>query len=269
MNEKPISLTRTFPIPINWKGLSFFVLVPLVLAALSATTAGYTRTFGFGGAFLYVSVLSIIPWWIGEGTTKAAWFCLRRFRPPLWLLCLIGVLLAAAFVGPFVSLVNSIFEAQIPPRDGTSNYWDGAGNPIGEGLVQLTRAAFFWIAANYIFDRWLNYPRFRYASSETENGLLQKLTKITCLNEIVVVEAEEHYVRVRSRTDDELVAYKFGQALADLASEDGYQVHRSYWVRRSEVDQVRQDEMRLKLELRDGSMIPVSQAHHALVRQLF
>lgn len=269
MNEKPVSLTRAFPIPINWKGLSFFVFVPLALAALSATTAGYTRTFGFGGAFLYVSLLSIIPWWIGEGTTKAAWFCLKRFGPPLWALCLIGVLLASLFVGPFVSLVNYLFEAQILPDEGATSYWDESGNQILEPLVQITRAAFFWIAANYLFDRWLDYPRFRYVVAETPIGLLQKLTKITSLREIALVEAEEHYVRVRSATEEEFVAYKFGSALSDLAAEDGYQVHRSYWVRRSEVQHVRQDETRLTLELRDGSIVPVSQAYHALVRQLY
>lgn len=262
---------------IDPRGVAFFLLVPLALAAITATTTGYSRTLGLGGAFLYVALLSVIPWWIGEGTTRAAWYCLRRFRPPLWLVCKVGILIACIFVGPYASFVSSVFASHWP-GSGLATESQGA---FADAVIQILRATFFWVAANYAFDRLLDYPRFRYVDEvtpqskttpypeTTSSGLLGRLTKIGSLSEIRVVKAEEHYVRVTSDKGEELASYKFGAAVKDLEEQDGFQVHRSYWVRRSAVVGTKTVGSRLQLELWDGSSIPVSGPYQALVRQVF
>ncbi|MEM6496599.1 MAG: hypothetical protein AAF709_07725, partial [Pseudomonadota bacterium] len=130
----------------------------------------------------------------------------------------------------------------------------GAGtHSVTESIVHIIRAIVLWTAANYFFDRLLDYPRFRnqdqqaiadvprleqtgppieLASEDTRSaecancGLLQRLKRINSLADITVVKAEEHYVRVYSERDQELIAYRFGKAIKDLNSEDGFQVHR-------------------------------------------
>ena len=281
------ALRRDLRLPnmrLDPRGIAFFLIVPLALAAVTATTTGYSRTLGYGGALLYVGLLSLIPWWIGEGTTRIAWFGLKRFKPPLWLLCKVGILLACVIVGPYASFVTSLF-ANYWPGNGIAEGLSGGGQSgLGDVTVQVLRAIFFWVTANYVFDRFLDYPRFRYnksrsidadpmASARPSTGmastLLRRATKFADISEVLVVKAEEHYVRLFGHAKEELVASGFGGAMKDLQSEDGFQVHRSYWVRRDAVVGWRESGSKLNLEITNGAIIPVSGPYQALVRQLF
>ncbi|MEM9360342.1 MAG: LytTR family DNA-binding domain-containing protein [Pseudomonadota bacterium] len=279
------------------RGVAFFVLVPLALAFMTATATGYSRTLGYGGAILYVSLLSLVPWWIGEGTTRVVWILTRQHRPPLWHTCSLGVLLACVFVGPYVSFVTHVFAIYWPSSTAASETLSAhATHNTSENIVHIVRAIVLWTTANYIFDRLLDYPRFRNEeaklaepSCELEHikpvreqplhdagslgrpncGLLQRLTRITSLADITVVKAEEHYILVYSEHDQELVAYRFGMAVKDLEDENGFQVHRSYWVRKSAVIAQHQSGSRVSLEMKDGETVPVSRPYHALIRQVF
>ncbi|MEM9281734.1 MAG: LytTR family DNA-binding domain-containing protein [Verrucomicrobiota bacterium] len=275
--------SRSLASRVSLLGIAFFVVVPLALAAITATTTGYSQRFGYGETLLYVSHLSLIPWWIGEGTTRLAHYTLRRWRPPLWLLCTIGILVACIFVAPYVSLVNYIFDRFASGDDTgatSSSYARSSGSQV---LVQVGRALFFWIAANYLFDRLLDYPRFRYEdasdndstdsaepsdSSEEPVELIERLREIHSLSEIIIVKADEHYVRVYTQDAEEFIPYKFSAALNDLAGEDGFQVHRSHWVRRTAVTGKIDEGSQLTLEMSNGTKVPVSRPYHALVRQI-
>lgn len=279
------------------RGVTFFVLVPLALAFMTATATGYSRHMGYGGAILYVSLLSLIPWWTGEGTTRVVWRLTRHHNPPLWHTCSLGVLLACIFVGPYVSFVTHIFASYWPSSGLAPTTVSGAGtHGAAESIVHIIRAIVLWTSANYVFDRLLDYPRFRNedrkavadahrleqprplielapenigGAQRTVCGLLQRLERINSLADITVVKAEEHYVRVYSERDEELIAYRFGKAINDLEAEEGFQVHRSHWVRKSAVVSKHQSGSQLALEMQDGSKIPVSRPYHALVRQVF
>lgn len=254
------------------RGLAFFVLVPLALAVMTATATGYNRVFGYGGALLYVSLLSLIPWWIGEGTTRIVWRLIRKHRPPLWLVCILGALASCIFVGPYSMAIALLFKTYWPVGDGSAAFGVTAEPHWQHGAIQIARAVFFWTAANYVFDRLLDYPRFRNPElsirSADDCGLIRRLSHISSLSDIAVVKAEEHYVRVHSADTDEFIAYQFKMALKNLEGEDGFQVHRSYWVRRSAVVAIREEASQLSLELTDGSIVPVSRPHHALIRQV-
>ncbi|MEM9684841.1 MAG: LytTR family DNA-binding domain-containing protein [Pseudomonadota bacterium] len=268
----------------DWCGPAFFILVPLALAAITATKTGYNRAFGYGGALLSLRLLSLIPWWIGEGGTRIVWAFLRRYRPPLWLVCALGVLVACVVVGPYVAVVSHLFKSYWSAGDPAAFSGGETGDQWTEGVTQVLRAIVFWTAANYIFDRFLDYPRFRNADLPDANkqstppisraearercGLLRRLDRIEALSEINLLKAEEHYVRVRTEHDEEFIAYRFGKAVREIAGEDGFQVHRSYWVRRTAVAGLRETGSRIMLELADGSTVPVSRPYHALVRQV-
>lgn len=260
--------------------LGFYVLIPLGLAALTATETGYNRVLGYSGALIYVSLLSFVPWWIAEATTWLAKIVLARWRPALWVLTVLGALLACALVYPYVSFVGSWFF----------DFWmDGAvGRPtaglsrddrIAEMLMQIGRAVLFWTAANYVFDRYLELPRFRYSAgpsaeaappavSVTSVRFLEKLERFRSAEQIWIVKAEEQYIRVIGATTEELTLYRFNRAVIDLAAEDGFRVHRSYWVRRSAVVKSVTNGSQLLLEMKNGTHVPVSKRYHALVQQL-
>ncbi|MEM8949917.1 MAG: LytTR family DNA-binding domain-containing protein, partial [Pseudomonadota bacterium] len=203
---------------------------------------------------------------------------------PLWLVCSLGVLLSCVFVGPYASFVSYLFKSYWSLGGEGAMIGSVANNPLLESLTQVVRAVVFWTAANYVFDRLLDYPRFRNEDAsknanppntsafanmkDTRSGLLHRLNRIGALSDIIVVKAEEHYVRLYSEHDEELVAFSFGMAVKDLYGEDGFQVHRSHWVRRDAVLRVQDNGLRLTLEMKNGSVIPVSRPYHALIRQV-
>ncbi|MEM8689250.1 MAG: LytTR family DNA-binding domain-containing protein [Pseudomonadota bacterium] len=260
------------------RGFAFFVLVPLALAVTTATTTGYNRTLGIGGALLYVGLLSLPPWWLGEGATRLVWCAARKYRPPLWCVCGHGVLLSCVVVGPYAWLVTSLFKSYWPYGEGAALLGAASGNHVQEGVIQVARAIFFWVSANYIFDRLLDYPRFRYddfggrdtpaAGEPKPSELLERLSRIDALTDILIVKAEEHYVRIYGVQTEEFITYQFGAAVKDLAEQDGFQVHRSYWVRQSAIVSTRSTGSNLMLEMSNGVLVPVSQPYHALVRQV-
>ncbi|MEM7600257.1 MAG: LytTR family DNA-binding domain-containing protein [Verrucomicrobiota bacterium] len=276
--------SRSIASRVSFLGIAFFVIVPLALAAITTTTTGYSQRLGYGETLLYVSHLSLIPWWIGEGTTRLAHYTLRRWRPPLWLLCTIGILVACIFVAPYVSLVNYIFDRFASGDDTGATSSSQAQSSGIQVLIQVGRALFFWITANYLFDRLLGYPRFRYEDVSTDDSsdaakplnseeepveLIRRLKEIESLSEIIIVKADEHYIRVFTADTEEFIPYKFSTALSDLEGEDGFQVHRSYWVRRAAVAGKIDTGSQLMLEVSNGAEVPVSRPHHALVRQVF
>lgn len=283
--RSPWQLNKLVLLQLDPRPIAFFVLLPVAISVMAATSSGYTQALGYDGALIYISLMSLVPWWIAEATTRLAWRVLQPYKPPLWLLACVGIMVASVFIGPYVSIASSLFQ----------KYWSAAGgSPLidraanfgaTEAVVQTVRGTVFWVAANYLFDRLLNYPRFRYGDdhnnpsdlqfsvqkmSETEGaGLRAKLQKIQYLSDVLHVAAEEHYVRVRSDSAEELVNYKFKDAVRDLSKQDGFQVHRSHWVRRSAISSIKDEQKQVSLKMLDGYPVPVSKPHHALVRQIF
>ncbi|MEL6686669.1 MAG: LytTR family DNA-binding domain-containing protein, partial [Pseudomonadota bacterium] len=83
--------------------------------------------------------------------------------------------------------------------------------------------------------------------------------------EILAVSSDDHYVKVQTDRGDAIIRMRLADAIAHLASLDGQQVHRSWWVARSAVDHVTRDSSGLSLHLAQGQTVPVSRSRRAEV----
>lgn len=83
---------------------------------------------------------------------------------------------------------------------------------------------------------------------------------------LLAVEAEDHYLRIRTEAGSGLVLMRFGDALAALGDCDGFRIHRSWWVARSAVETIRWKGGRGELALSDGSIAPVSRTYAAAMK---
>ena len=83
---------------------------------------------------------------------------------------------------------------------------------------------------------------------------------------LVAVEAEDHYLRIRTEAGSALVLMRLGDALEALAGVDGFRTHRSWWVARTAVEAVRWKAGRGALTLSDGSTAPVSRTYAAALK---
>lgn len=75
---------------------------------------------------------------------------------------------------------------------------------------------------------------------------------------IHAVEAEDHYLRVHTSKGADLILCRLADAIAELDGVEGAQVHRSWWVARASVREVKRDGARVSLLLPDGVEAPVS-----------
>lgn len=79
-------------------------------------------------------------------------------------------------------------------------------------------------------------------------------------SEIIALEMEDHYVRVHTALGSELVLMRLRDAMGHVAEIEGRQVHRSWWVARGAVEDVRREGRNVRLVLSDTLEAPVSRA---------
>lgn len=80
-------------------------------------------------------------------------------------------------------------------------------------------------------------------------------------SELIALEMEDHYVRAHTALGNELVLLRMRDAVAELDGIDGEQVHRSWWVARGAVADVKREGRNVRLVLDNGLEAPVSRAN--------
>jgi len=83
---------------------------------------------------------------------------------------------------------------------------------------------------------------------------------------LIAVEAEDHYLRIRTEAGSALVLMRLVDALDVLSALDGFRTHRSWWVARTAVQAVQWKGGRGALALSDGSFAPVSRTYAAALK---
>jgi len=84
--------------------------------------------------------------------------------------------------------------------------------------------------------------------------------------ELLALGAEDHYLRVVTPLGSDLILMRLSDALGELGPDAGLQVHRSWWVAKDAVREVRRDGARTVLVLCNGLEVPVSRTYLAAVR---
>lgn len=87
------------------------------------------------------------------------------------------------------------------------------------------------------------------------------------LSELLLVSAEEHYVRLHSIGGQELLRGRISDIEAQLPDRLGRRVHRSHWVATAAVRRLHRKREGWMLELIDGTQIPVARPRRGAMRQ--
>ncbi len=80
------------------------------------------------------------------------------------------------------------------------------------------------------------------------------------------VEAEDHYLRLHTDRGSDLILMRLSDAVAELEGMEGAQTHRSWWVARDAVRDVRRGDGRATLILDGGVEAPVSRRYARALR---
>ncbi len=99
-----------------------------------------------------------------------------------------------------------------------------------------------------------------------EAGIRKKLPPRLQCARIKAVEADDHYLRVQTEAGDVHIHMRMQDALAELSSVAGFQVHRSWWVAQDAICSARWSRGRGTLRLTNGELVPVSRSYTSAVR---
>jgi LytTr DNA-binding domain len=282
--------------------LVFYVGIPGMVAILFGLNhAGMGRFLAIEIGVIYWLGIFVPAWLVLDICSRLAAAVLRPWSPPLWLILLIGSVTAVVILQPYAVWHGSLYAGQLPTG---VQYAIAAPLPslLGEWaqLAGYVGTPMFWIAINYYYDRLLDIPRYRgslleimepprsrhtqvlggnaesadhtksdapAASNAGSSEGFQRQTPLEIGREIIALRAEDHYIRVYTTQGNALIRYRFGDALKDVASLDGLQVHRSCWVKRSAVKKLISDDEGTALVLTGDIQIPVSRAYQKVVQQ--
>lgn len=78
---------------------------------------------------------------------------------------------------------------------------------------------------------------------------------------LVALSVEDHYVRIRTEKGEEIVLMRLADAMREVGTVAGTQVHRSHWIAFDQVRDVRREGDRAVLTMSDTSEIPVSRTN--------
>lgn len=83
---------------------------------------------------------------------------------------------------------------------------------------------------------------------------------------IYAVQSEDHYLRVHTSGGEELILMRIADAIRELATLDGLQTHRSWWVARDGLADAARANGKLVLKLKSGAEAPVSRTYLRAVK---
>lgn len=87
------------------------------------------------------------------------------------------------------------------------------------------------------------------------------------IGEIQYLKIEDHYLRVTTPAGEGLVLHRLGDACRELAGTDGLQVHKSWWVSRAAIAEIRHVNRKRTILAKNGTKIPVGRSFEPGLRQ--
>lgn len=84
---------------------------------------------------------------------------------------------------------------------------------------------------------------------------------------LYAVEAEDHYLRLHTSKGQDLILMRLSDAISELDGIEGLQTHRSWWVAKDGVANVRRDSGKVILVLKDQAEAPVARNNVRALRE--
>ena len=84
--------------------------------------------------------------------------------------------------------------------------------------------------------------------------------------ELYAISSEDHYLRVYTSEGEELILMRLSDAVHALRDADGLQTHRSWWVGKAGISEVKRDNGKVEILLKSGTLAPVSRTYQPAIK---
>ncbi len=227
-------------------------------AALFLSFIGpFNATPGFPAWAIFFYWFSLIA--LGALSADAAGRWLEKTFPNLPLpanLALLSIVAALVVTGAVFAIETFLTGRRVPLSYAPSIF----------GFVWVISAAM--TAVGYMADRSILAPPPADApeGAGPVETFLSRLPLKFRQAELHAVSSEDHYLRVHTNLGEELILMRLADAVRELEGGSGLQVHRSWWVARDAVRDVKRQGSKVSLVLPSGKEAPVSRTFSAQAR---
>lgn len=208
--------------------------------------------------------------------------CIKfHFSYSPWIITALAGLIGAILFVPIAYLIDILLT--IPEYS--------VGNGIlaglwGEAIGVVPPVVITWIALNTPWIIKLDFSETNLANpkiiDKTENkdspSLREDLNppssflielKIRAKGELISISSELHYLRVVTTESEVMFLYNLKDAINELPKDIGVQIHRSHWVSKNHIKEVRVKEGRTECVLSNDKSLPISRRKYSSVKTLF
>jgi hypothetical protein len=262
------------------QAIGLFLLFPAGIGAtLGWYRAGYTADYPLAVSLFEWMANFVLLWIAFEIGSRLASFLMRPWTPPLWGVLILGGIAGVAISRPVRTAVRDFSARFVPDVQAEVSFPDGL---VWEEYVFAYASVvavpiIIWVVANYIYVQAFGVERFghrRVPESKPEDGpkplpipdFVKQLAAGPNV-EIHALQAEDHYLRVYTATSNELIRYRFSDAVGEVSHLPGLQVHRSFWVNKKAVANVRRNGRSYEIVLKGGLEVPVSRSFRYAVKE--
>jgi hypothetical protein len=277
--------------------VAFYVLPPAFMALpLAWYGAGMAAELSKPAGILLWGVICGISWWLSDVFARAlAYLTPEQIARP-WMLLTLGYLLNTAAASVYNPLVIDLMLKSGLAKNSpmVEAFFTVDRNLFDLEYLSLLYASavpglFCWLVGNYVFEKMSGIPRFSYparieasanisappapapeiTAHSPSPAFFQRLTRLKGLevDELVAIEAQDHYILVISTRGKELVYFRFRDALSELAALEGLQIHRSAWVHLKNVKGLQSQGRGLYVKLNTGDLLKVSLSNRGALLQ--
>lgn len=144
-------------------------------------------------------------------------------------------------------------------------------------ITSLSRSYFLaqvfeFLLLNFVLSDHL--WRQRLSKLKSSSGTVQTASLVAngrtiFVDQILMLEAKQHYVEITTRTGKIVVRSTLKTLLAQIPEAAGLQVHRSYWVSRNFMTQLSGNVGKKAIHLKNGGTVPVSRPREESVNRWF
>ena len=235
--------------------LSVLAVIGIVLGFLAPLGTGYM---GLGSRIAYWVVLALAGYLFYKPIGAIVLNAAPKLDLPGWSMWVSSVLIASIPMATLVWLVNGLMgQLRAPPVDvALAHYFAvclvGAVVTLLFNLLPAT--------STDVVEAGMPTSQASTKPGPVATRFFDRLPP-ELGTELLALEMEDHYVRAHTALGSDLVLMRLRDAMAELDGIEGMHVHRSWWVARHAVSEVKRDGRNLRLVLENGLEAPVSRAN--------
>ena len=230
-----------------------------------------TSQFPFGQRWAYWSGLFIVGIWIGSALFQQINPALKRYP---WLIrwLVFSTLLTIPMFG-FVSLAQSYAGSGLTPEvypDIFLKVWLVTAAIVAVRLPKTTdhtNASKTSTETTDLKDRELTQEKSeKLPETVLTPRLYRRLKPQLQHGALWAITAEDHYARIYTDQGDDLILIRLADAIAETEGVEGIRVHRSWWVAREGVSEIKKRTEGGTITLKNGEEVPISRRRFAEVK---